>query len=244
MRTLLIAPRHDSLPLALADAEVGEILNSGLRVTPVLGGVTDERFLQVVTTSTYEILFLVTHGTEQGVLLTDGTLPASMFVQAVRDRFDLIVLNSCSGLNVAQLIQNECGAGVICTIGDLGDRAAYYTGSQLAREIARGQNYYDAYKRSRPGANTTYVFLAGKLMSNSNLRMLVKEIVAEEMTEILASIEALKEEIAQDRMERAQHRTNDISITGEQLNRIVWALAAIAIIVAIGFFWLANGGGA
>lgn len=242
MRTLLVAPRHESLPVGMADSEVGDILNSGLGAIPVLGAVTAERFLATIASNMHDILFLVTHGLDEGVVLTDGVLPASLFIQAVRDRFDLVVLNSCSGLSVAQMIQNETGAAVICTIGEVDDRAAYFTGSQLAKSLASGLSYYDAYKRARPGSNTTYVFLAGKSMSQRDIRPLVEEIVAEKMVDVLAHIAELKEEIHQERAER-RGAPEGVVITSEQLNRILWALITVALVIAIGVFVLANAGG-
>ena len=176
IKTLLIAPRHATMPLAMMDAEVQAVMNSGLEVTPHWGDIDSQQFLEIVERNGHEMLVLITHGSGQGILLSDGILPTEMLVGAIRDKFDMLFLNTCDGIEVAQMIQNECNTAVICTISEIDDRQAFYTGSLFVRELARGNSYFDAYKRSRPGHNKLYVFLAGRTSMRE-----VKQVVVEEL---------------------------------------------------------------
>lgn len=162
MNVLLIAPHMGSLNV---EEEVQAIMNSGLKVTSLIGNVTHIDVLREVEKS-YDILWLCTHGTEEGIQLSDGILNSSLLVALTRDKFRLIVLNTCSSWKVAQMIQNETSAEVIATVIDVPDREAFQTGTIFARELAKVANFERAYYKARPGNNRTYIRLAGRTVVN------------------------------------------------------------------------------
>lgn len=230
------------MPLEMVDSEVNAILSSGLDPDHMLGNVTAEIFMQRINETNANILFLLTHGTSEGIQLSDGLLPKSMFVQAVKNKFDLIVLNVCESLSVAQMVQNECRTGVICTITEVDDRAAYYTGAKLSRELGKGADYFDAYDASRPGGNTDYIYLAGRMDTlHALVARRVREEIEKEMAPVVSSIAELRELIDQDRRER-RASAKGVSVTSDQLRSIALTLVSLSVIVAIVFFWLGNGG--
>lgn len=158
MRVLLIAPRTD---LLYADAEVQSILRSGLSVTPRLGEVNHADVLADIDTEDYDVFWFCGHATAEGLLLSDGPLTSEEFTPMILGRFALVVLNSCSSQQVAQVVQNETQATVIATVLDAPDRLSFSTGALFARELARTGNIFTAYHASRPGNNRVYVCLAG-----------------------------------------------------------------------------------
>lgn len=158
MRVLLIAPRTD---LLYADAEVQSILRSGLSVTPRLGEVNHADVLADIDTEDYDVFWFCGHATAEGLLLSDGPLTSEEFTPMILGRFALVVLNSCSSQQVAQVVQNETQATVIATVLDAPDRISFSTGALFARELARTGNIFTAYHASRPGNNRVYVCLAG-----------------------------------------------------------------------------------
>ena len=157
MRVLLVAPRTD---LLLVDEEVQDILSSGLEVTPMLGTVTQAELTRALRTDPYDVLWLATHGSNAGVVLSDGPLSASALAALVRDRITTVVLNSCESLMVAQQIQNETAAEVVATVTPVPDADAYRTGSLFADWLGRTGDVAVAFQRSRPGGNRIYVHLA------------------------------------------------------------------------------------
>lgn len=159
MKILLIAPRTN---LTYVDAEVQSILRSGNEVTPVMGDVNRQQFLDEVLRSDAELLYIATHGTEDGVLLSDGILSASRLTQAARGRFRTIVLNTCNSFKTAQMLQNDTEAEIIATIIEVPDDEAFYTGAIFAHYLAQSGDTATAYDLARPGGNRTYVRLAGK----------------------------------------------------------------------------------
>lgn len=175
MKVLLVAPRTD---LVYVDEEVQAIMRSGLDVTPLFGKVTHNDVLREVEKA-YDVLWLCTHGSNDGLLLSDGLLQTSLLVALVREKFKLIFLNTCKSYEVAQMIQNETSAEVIATIIEVPDREAFQTGAIFARELAQVANFEKAYYRSRPGSNRTYLRLAGRTAMYDQNSKGVEHVVSE-----------------------------------------------------------------
>ena len=133
MKVLLCAPHTN---LLMVDAEVQDVLTSGLDVVQLIGDVSSVDLTRSLRGHHYDVLWLATHGDKTGVLLTDGILSASTITQLVRGKIDLVFINTCSSYAVAQMIQNETGATVVCTVQEVPDGEAYRTASLFATALA------------------------------------------------------------------------------------------------------------
>lgn len=182
MRVLLVAPRTN---LKLADEEAQDILRSGLSVTPLIGEVTSRELLREIKANDYDVLWLATHGesrqnilgaVEYGIQLSDGFLPSSELVAQVRDRFELVYLNTCTSYKIAQQIQEDANVTVVGTLVDVEDRLAYQTGALFAAALADGLTPVQAYKRSKPGGERIYMYLAALEPATETIQELVTEI--------------------------------------------------------------------
>lgn len=231
IKALLIAPRHEAMPLRYMDAEVQAIQNSGLDVTAHWGDISATEFAEYMQNSEQELLFLITHGTSQGIMLSDGMLTAEMLVNAIGNQFEVVFLNTCAGLEIAQLIQKECGAGVICTVGEIDDRQAFFTGSLFAKELARNKTYFDAYKRSQLG-HRSYMFLAGQTSMRE-----IKQVLSEELQRF--------EERMEKRFKALEQRINIQSHDYSQW--VIIGMIAVVFLLALAVGWgvytIANPGG-
>ncbi len=192
MRVLLVAPRTG---LLLVEEEVEDITRSGLTVDLMLGSVTSLDLIRRLKQREYDVLWLATHGDKDGVLLSDGLFSASELVPQVRDRFSLVVLNSCSSLAVAQLLQEEANVSVICTLLEVPDRQAYQTGSRLASALGETNNLAVAYRASKPGNNRSYLYLATLTPSQDSIDSLIGEI-----RELRTQLTAIGTSASKDRM--------------------------------------------
>lgn len=173
MRVLLVAPRTD---LLMADEEVEDVIRSGLTVTPLLGRVTATQLIREIKSGQFDALWFATHGSAGGIQLTDGLITAEELIPLARERFRLVVLNTCASLQVAQMIQEEAEVDVVCTISEVPDRQAYQTGSLFASALSKSPNVAAAYMRSKPGGNRLYLYLAALSPTQAILEPLIQEI--------------------------------------------------------------------
>lgn len=157
---LLVAP-HSDLPLV--DAELQDVLRSGLNVVPVFSPITQPVLLRELRRNAVEGLYLAGHMDVNGnFLLDDGEkLSTSALTAMVRGRFKWIFLNTCHSIQAAQTLQSETNTDVICTLMAVPDIDAYRTGSLFASALAETRNVRKAYEESKPGENRVYLFLSG-----------------------------------------------------------------------------------
>ena len=217
MKVLLVAPRTD---LLFSDEEVQDVIRSGLTVTPMLGKVTSTELLREIEAANYDVLWLATHGekrtnnfnpAEYGIQLSDGFMPASELVAQVRGKFQLVYLNSCSSWHIAQQIQEDANITVIGTILDVPDRQAYQTGSLFASALGAGLAPYQAYKRSKPGGERIYMYLASL------------EPTADSIDGLAMEVRKLKDQIGREVV---------------WLRRLLWSSLALHGIEGIAIAWL------
>jgi hypothetical protein len=145
-----------------AQSEISALVNI-LDAELLLGSEATSRNLQErLNQQKWRIVWFVGHGTEHGVSLYDGPIASGTLTSFIRNASpDLVVLNTCSSLNVAMDIYNEVATNFVCTIQETPDNAAFFMGKQLAINIARGHTFKESYLRSKSGQNRNYVFLPG-----------------------------------------------------------------------------------
>lgn len=160
MRVLLIAPRLEELPNI--DREIAGVVNSGLAVRLLNGNVGRVDVVREISNGEYDLLWLATHGVQEGVYLSDGILDASSLITyVVSNGIKSVFLNTCDSVLVANSVAQGAGADVIATVGPVGDREAFQTGALLAKHLAGGNDFRAAYELSKPGRNDSYIFLSG-----------------------------------------------------------------------------------
>jgi hypothetical protein len=145
---LVIAPDHADLPNAAA--EIAAISRHHNAV--VLSGVVrDGDIALAVQEGPYAYVWWITHGSSEGVLLSDGLLSIAGVGQYVRtSAAELCVLNTCDSENVALAITTYSNADIICTVGPVDNRDAIRLGSLLAAELAQSNDAYTAYQAVAP----------------------------------------------------------------------------------------------
>ena len=201
MRVLLVAPRKNDLHAV--DEEIQDIYRSGLQVTPIVGKVTAAELAREIRSGEYDVLWLATHGDDAGIELSGlERISASELVPMVRGRFSLVVLNTCNGLGIAQMLQEEANVGVICALVGIGDNVAYQFGSRLATALAETNSVSDAYLASKPGRNANYLYLPALRQTQQSIENLLME-----LKNLKAEIERLRAEMQLEReRERRQER--------------------------------------
>lgn len=159
-RVLVIAPTSD---LEFHAEEASAISNS-LNAKSLQGQVYSRDIITEIQQQSWDIIWFVTHGTEDGVVVTDGLLGSGDLLPILRNSgAELVVFNTCSSLHVALDLRNELLSHIICTVTEVSDVLAYRTARHLAHRLSLGLSYKDAYEDSVPGGNSLYVFLQGRV---------------------------------------------------------------------------------
>ena len=167
LKVLLVAPRRTvSGVLPSVGAEISDIVNSGLDVDLMDGDVTACAVLRRVREHDYEVLWFAAHGNSEHIELSGNEkLSAEELVPLVRNRFRLVVLNTCNSLRIAQMIQLQANIDVICTLVNwktgegVYDGVAYQFGSNLSIALVKQPTIVDAYLNSVLGNDETYLYL-------------------------------------------------------------------------------------
>lgn len=168
LRVLLIAPTVD-LPKA---AEEQQRITNRLHPEVLIGDVGIGDILDATQDNVFDVVWFLGHSGPEGLQLTEGLLSPAHFSQILRSNPpSLVVLNSCSSLNVANQIHDELQCAVICTVLDVPDVDAFITGSMLAQALAQGQSVAHAYQASRPSSNRQYVMLNGSVRLNGDTEL-------------------------------------------------------------------------
>lgn len=159
MDVLVIAPQHEDLP----DASIEIAAIQRFHNATVLSGIVRESDITAaVEDGNVEIIWWITHGDKDGVLLSDAPLSVAGVGQYVRaSGAALCILNTCSSETVALAIVATGKADMICTIGLVGNRDAIRLGSLLAGELANSDTYYEAYQIVAPSGGLYRYLKAG-----------------------------------------------------------------------------------
>lgn len=159
MNALVVAPDSGFVETS---EQVQEVISS-LRPSQVLmGTVTGAEVMRALRGTSYDVVWLIAHGSEHGIELSDGALDGDVLAQFLREQQPaLIYLNTCASMSVAVDLHDSIRAPVICSIGQVEARQALYAGAQLAHYLAHGMSVEAAFAASRPGHDNTYRMIGG-----------------------------------------------------------------------------------
>lgn len=187
MKVLLVAPHTD---LAYRDEEIASVVNT-LRPTLLSGNVVVSSLIEQANKQ-WDLIWFASHGTKDGILLSDGMLPTAQLTTIIRSSgAQAVFLNTCESLGVALSIHNELQIAFVCTIQAVPDLTAYVTGRSFARQLADTGSVQEAYVRSKPGGNDSYIYLHGRNMENNNPYRPYKSFSTSESDEVLKDLRQL-----------------------------------------------------
>lgn len=135
MNVLVVAPKTD---LVYVENEVQSVVNLlGARV--LRGHVTLPDLLERLQSRRWDVIWFTTHGSKDGILLSDGVAQTSLLIPLINSSgATLVVVNTCSSLQVAMAISAQLSVELICTIDEVPDRTAFVNGATLAFHLANG----------------------------------------------------------------------------------------------------------
>lgn len=147
MKTILIAPYQRDLARVPDEVEdVANLLNARI----VQGAVDLARFFRELSGGQWELIWIASHGDEEGIQLSDGIISGDTLAAALRGTSArLIVLNTCSSETAAQRLYSAAGVPILCNVGPVPDTAAYATARRFAQELADGRDVAGAFAMAK-----------------------------------------------------------------------------------------------
>jgi len=154
-RTLIVVPETD---LEYSSREAERIVNI-LGANLLSGKVTLDRLIDTIRTFKPQVLIISTHGSQEGILLSDGHIGADLLKPILSTvPIELVYLNTCESYDTANAIYNELPTAFISSIRPVQDRTAYVTMTTFAHHLANGMSYVDAWRKSRAAGDNSFNF--------------------------------------------------------------------------------------
>lgn len=202
IRVLLIAPDVAGMALAHGREEVQRVINWLRPVRVLLGEVTNLEVLDALGAGPYDLVWIVSHGSMEGILLSDGLWPTQALVQMLQGSgVRCVFLNTCASVGVAIRLHDRIKTlAVVATVGEIGDTVAMLTGALFAQYLAAGKTYREAYELSKQ-PDSDYVYVNDTLVGNEMLALMdeirqsearVKDAVVAETLQLRARLDALE----------------------------------------------------
>ena len=126
--------------------EVANLLDAHL----VQGAVDLGRLFRELAAGAWELIWIASHGSDDGIELTGGMASGDILAAALRGTSArLIVLYTCSSETAAQQLYSAAGVPILCNVGPVPDTAAYATARRFAQELADGRDVAGAFAMAK-----------------------------------------------------------------------------------------------
>jgi hypothetical protein len=181
MRIFVVAPTHHDLPDATIEISA---IDRRHHATILRGHVRDQDIAEKLNGQSFDIIWWISHGDENGILLSDGVLNIAGARQYLRaSGAKLGVLNTCESESVARSIAIGGNADIICTVGAINNRDAIRFGSLLAVELAKTEDFFAAYRTVDPD-DGTYKYIRARIAPLDQRKRLMPEVEQELRSQI------------------------------------------------------------
>lgn len=244
MRILVVSPEHADLPNAASEIAAIDRNHDAAILKGLVRDVDIER--EIAESGPFDIFWWITHGTDSGVLLSDGLLSiqgVAEYTQA--SGAQLVVLNTCSSENVAlEIVTSGPPDGIrpdiICTVAPVDNRDAIRKGSLLAAALVKAGDFYDAFSAVKvPG--DFYRYLRGEVQyrrrepgNEPSLAELFRLIAGDQRLDqpgLIKEVKAVKDQMFA--LERRQTATeNELVDVKSELNNVKGNLQALNITIS------------
>lgn len=160
VQVLLVAPHMHDLA-GVADEVYTIERTPGLGVTRLAPTLRRRELLQALCTETFDVLWFATHGTADGVWLGEADMLAGGDLVGMVRSAGLfgVVLNTCESAALAEMLHDETGVDVVCSVQATPDLSAFQMGVLFALHLGETGDFRAAFDRSRPGADAIFRYI-------------------------------------------------------------------------------------
>lgn len=156
----IFAVQHPDLSYLPSEAST---LASSLNSEPIIGNITEQMIRQSLRGRTVNGLYLGTHATEDGIILSDGLMMPESLSGIINNSVvqgGWLFIPTCYGDEFMHHIQRGCVVDIITSIsGQLPDKTAWSFVANIADSIRRnGEDIYQAWWNTRAQAGANFRF--------------------------------------------------------------------------------------
>lgn len=155
-RVLFVQPDTE---LVYARKEAEDVINL-LDANVLQGSVHLKDLMDRVRTFQPQLIIFSTHGSKDGILLSDGIIGADLLkpILTMSD-VECVYLNTCDSIVTATRIWNELPVFFVFNVAEVPDRNAFVSMSTFAYHLDKGLGYQRAWFQSKSAGNTELLFL-------------------------------------------------------------------------------------
>ena len=189
----------------------------------------------------FDVLWLATHGGDDGIWLHEGdVLAAGDLVGMVRSAgLYGVVVNSCASETLAQLLHDETGVDVVCSVQEVGDASAFQLGALFARELGACGDFREAFDRTRPGGvDAIFRYVPGYRNSLVIMAPERNTFSGEELRTIYEALNDIRQRLAVVEVEVRFIRTEMDGRRGDLRAPAQWVIVVVGLLMSLGLFAL------
>jgi len=155
-RVLFVQPDTD---LTYARKEAENVINL-LEANVLQGSVHVQDLMDRVRIFQPHLIVFSAHGTEDGILLSDGIVGAELLKPIISmSDVECVYLNTCDSIGTATKIHNELPVFFIFNVAEVPDQSAFVSMSAFAYHLNNGVGYQRAWFLAKSAGNSELLFL-------------------------------------------------------------------------------------
>jgi len=237
IKVLLVAPHIDLA--GVADEVYAIERTPGLAVTRLSPTLRRRELLQVLYAQTFAVLWFATHGVVDGIWLgEDDLLAGSDLVGMVRSAgLCGVMINTCESAALAELLHDETGVDVVCSVQATPDLSAFQMGVLFARNLGETGDFRAAFDRSRPGDAARFRYIP----EYREALVVAPERYAfstDELRTIYEAINEVRQRLSVVEVELRYVRQDLDGRRGELRAPAQWVIVIVGLLMSLGLFVL------
>lgn len=156
-RVLFVQPDTELFYAAKEAENVINLLDANL----LSGNVHVDDLVDRVRSFQPNLIIISSHGTEDGILLSDGIIDASNLknIFSTSENLECVYLNTCSSVQTAVKIHRSLPVEFIFSLSEVPDLHAFVTMSTFAYHLSQGNTYGSAWYDSKGGNGSDFMYL-------------------------------------------------------------------------------------
>jgi len=164
-RVLFVQPDTDLFYSAKEAEQVVNLLDANL----LSGNVDINDLINRVRQYQPQLIIFSSHGTQEGILLSDGIIGAEELAPILgTSTVECVYLNTCNSVKTALKIHGVLPVDFIFTLSGVPDRNAFITMATFAYHLSQGCSYGSAWFESRGGATSDFMLLPNIVLFTKN----------------------------------------------------------------------------